>query len=90
MVTAMLSREKAKGHFSVAKIGKQRPEKVCMCVNSSRAPGREALGKKHQMGELVVSVQPEGQWVQREDPQIWSRGFKWPHPAKGPEIWGRH
>lgn len=64
-------------------------ESLCVCVNSSRAPGREALGKKHQMGELVVSVQPDGQGVERGDPQSWSRGFKWPHPAKGPEIWGR-
>lgn len=50
MVTAVLSREKAKGHFSVAKIGKQRPEKVSLCVcvfvNGSRAPAREALEKK--------------------------------------------
>lgn len=58
MVTVMLSRQKEKGHFSMAKIGKQIPERVSVCADSSRVPAREGLEEKnhHRMGELAVPV----------------------------------
>lgn len=54
-----MSREKVKGHISVAKIGKQSPEKVPVCVwtAAEHQPERGWGGKNH-MGESVMPEHP--------------------------------
>lgn len=53
MVTAMLSREKAKGHFSVAKIGKQKVQRkffgffVCVCGQQQSSSQSGIRGKEN-------------------------------------------
>lgn len=90
-----MSREKAKGHFSVAKIGKQKVQRkffFCVCVcgqqqssSQSGIRGKENIIWLNRWCPCSRASPPESRWVRREDPSVSPGGFSGLIPRRG---WG--